>query len=86
MQSIIALRFHGRHGFTHRTNKTCPSSLPSTADSDTVINTLMGMHFNVFLLKDNTSENIEQLEGIQRESIEAGKNQPHQDISILYSS
>ena len=45
MQSNIALCIHGRHGFTYRTNKTCLSSLPSTADSDTVINTLIVAHF-----------------------------------------
>ena len=45
MQSNIALCIHGRHGFTYRTNKTCLSSLPSTADSDTVINTLIAAHF-----------------------------------------
>ena len=45
MQSNIALCIHGRHGFTHRTNKTCLSSLPSTADSDTCHKQLIEAHF-----------------------------------------
>ena len=45
MQSYIALCINGRHGFTYRTNKTCMSSLPITADSDTAISTLKAAHF-----------------------------------------
>ena len=64
MQSNIALCIHGRHGFPYRTNKTSLSSLPSTADSDTVINTSIAAHLAAILLHDNTLDNTAQLEAI----------------------